>query len=155
MTPVLLARDFAGQIGAMLRPPGKQWFWHRTQHESLNNDRTTRDYLDWRSSHMMRIMTDRPTGFHRATKIADEFFGFFGDAVMCVDVGKMQDSLRIHSYHIKDCTWALGDDGRANLITRKEKISLRNLATRFGRKNLHPKHREALDKDGEQGSLPV
>jgi hypothetical protein len=29
-TPLLLARDFVGQIGAMLRPPGKQWFWHRT-----------------------------------------------------------------------------------------------------------------------------
>lgn len=146
-TPLLLARDFIGQIGAMLRPPGKQWFWHRSAHDSVNNDVTAREYLDWRSSQMMRIMTDRVTGFHRAAKQADEFFGFFGDAVMSVDTNDMQDQLRIRSWHVKDCVWAVGHENRVDTITRKELVSARVMRQRFGEDKLHEKVKEACEKN--------
>jgi len=146
-TPLLLARDFVGQIGAMLRPPGKQYFWHRTYVDKLNNSREVRDYLDWRSGQMMRIIHDRVTGYSRATKQADEFFGLFGDAVLSVDLSPRQDSLRIRNWHTKDCTWAMGDDNRANVITRKEWPTARIMRARFGEKKLHEKVNEAFEKD--------
>lgn len=151
-TPLLMARDFIGQIGSMLRPAGKQWFWHRTPHEDLNNDRTVREYLDWRSTQMMRIMSDPITGFHRATKTADEFFGLFGDAVLSVDRSEMHDSLRIHSYHTKDCVWAIGADNKPDVITRKEMMPARVIKSRFRQPgdNIHEKITEACEKDGEQ-----
>lgn len=149
-TPLLLARDFIGQIGAMLRPPGKQWFWHRSVHDKINNDVNAREYLDWRSTQMMRILGDRVTGFTRAAKMADEFFGFFGDAVLSVDVSQEQDSLRVRAWHTKDCVWAIGSENKVDTLTRKETLAVRNIARRFGEKALHQKMRDALEKDADQ-----
>jgi hypothetical protein len=150
-TPLLMARDFIGQIGSMLRPSGKQWFWHRTSHDELNNDRNVREYLDWRSTQMMRIMSDAVTGFHRATKNADEFFGLFGDAVLSVDTSELHDSLRISSFHTKDCVWAIGPENKPDVITRREMMAARNIKSRFRQQGdkVHEKVTEACAKDGE------
>ena len=149
-TPLLLARDYVGQIGAMLRPPGKQWFWHRTASDEANQVRENREYLDWRSRQMMRIMTDRPTGFFRATKQADEFFGLFGDAVISVDTDAQQEGLRLGCFHTKDCVWAIGPNNRANAITRRELVSARNMVVRFGEQKVHERIREAYSQNPDQ-----
>lgn len=151
-TPLLVARDFVGQVGSMLRPAGKQWFWHRTGDEALNNDRNVRAYLEWRSAQMMRIMTDRITGFTRAAKSTDQFFSLFGDAVMSVDYdGPSRSSLRFCHYHTKYCTWAIGASNKPDTITRKEQVALRNIKRRFSmpRDRIHPKMEESLGKDPE------
>ncbi len=149
-TPMLVARDFIGQIGAMLRPPGKQYFWHRSHLDKVNNDRQSREYLDWRSEQMLRVMSDRVTGFMRAAKQADEFFGLFGDAVLSVDLSAAQDSLRIRSWHTKDCAWAIGHENRADTMTRKEMVPARVMRARFGEKALHEKVKECCEKDPDQ-----
>lgn len=151
-TPLLLAREFVGQVGAMLRPAGKQWFWHRHHDDDINNDRECREYLDWRSGQMMRIMTDRMTGFHRATKQADEFFGLFGDAVLSIDSSDDRSTLRIASWHTKDCTWAIGKENKPDTITRKEPTACRVVKSRFQQKidKLDAKLHEMCEKDGEQ-----
>lgn len=148
-TPLLLARDFISQIGSMLRPPGKQYFWHRSASDKLNNNPSTRAYLDWRSQQMMRIMTDRITGHSRAMKVADEFFGYFGDAVLSVDLCKRQESLRINAYHTKDVVWAVGDENKVDTVTRREKMPARVVLQRFrlpGDK-VNPKVKEIAHKD--------
>jgi len=151
-TPLLLARDFKAQVGSMLRPAGKQWFWDRTHDDDLNNDRAVRDYLDWRSRQKMRILFDRSTGAHRAFTMADEFFAYFGDAVISIDLNATMDQLRVKSYHVKECVWALGDDGKANVLTRKEEIPARNMIARFRQPGdkVHHKVREAYDKNPDQ-----
>lgn len=151
-TPLLLARDFVGQIGGMLRPPGKQYFWHRTAQDDTNNVRENREYLDWRSAQMMRIMTDGITGFNRATKVADEFFGLFGDAVLSVDTSPERDSLRIAAWHTKNCVWAIGAENKPDTLTRVEQMAARNVVSRFRQNgdNVHAKIKEACDKDGDQ-----
>lgn len=150
--PVLIAREFVGQIGAMLRPEGKQWFWHRHHDDAVNTNVGARAYLDWRSGQMMRIMTDRVTGFQRATKQADEMFGLFGDAVLSIDTDETGSSLRIAAYHTKDCVWAIGSDNRPDTITRKEQPAARVVKQRFGQPIdvLHPKLAEKCERDGEQ-----
>ena len=150
-TPILLARDFIGQVGAMLRPPGKQWFHHRTAVDKINNNRSTREYLDWRSGKMMRIMTDRVTGFKRATKQADEFFGLFGDAVISADLDPTASSLRINNWHTADVVWAIGADGKPDVLTRREKMSARVILRRFNQptNKIHHKIKEAAEKDGD------
>ena len=151
-TPLLLAREFVGQVGAMLRPAGKQWFWHRHPDEDVNNDRDARDYMDWRSSQMMRIMTDRYTGFHRATKQADEFFGLFGDAVVSVDANEDRSELRIASWHTKHCAWAIGPENKPDTLTRKEPTAARVVKARFKQKidKLDPKLVQMCEKNGDQ-----
>lgn len=132
-TPLLLARDFIGQVGSMLRPAGKQWFWHRTAHEELNNDRGVREYLDWRSRQMSRILFDPVTAAHRALKISDEFFGLFGDAVVSVDYGARLDSLRLSAWHTKDCVWAVGESNKVDTLTRRQNMSARAIMQRWGK----------------------
>ena len=151
-TPLLLARDFIGQVGSMLRPSGKQWFWHRTAHDEVNDDRGNRSYLDWRSRQMMRIMTDSVTGFHRATKVADEFFGMFGDAVLSVDTCEYRETLRIDSWHTKDCVWAIGKENKPDVVTRRENLAARVIKSKFSQPGdkLHEKIKEACEQDGEQ-----
>lgn len=150
-TPLLLARDFVSQIGSMLRPAGKQWFWHRTALDDVNNIREVREYLDWRSGQMMRIMTDTVTGFQRATKQADEFFGLFGDAVLTVDTDYNQESLRIAAWHTKDVTWSIGHENKPDTATRKEFVPARNIVARFNLPGdkVHPKIKEQCEKDGD------
>lgn len=149
-TPLLLARDFIGQVGAMTRPPGKQYFWHRSHMDRINESREAREYLDWRSTQMMRIMTDRVTGFQRATKQADEFFALFGDAVLSVDLSSHQDSLRVRSWHSKDCVWAIGHENKADTITRREMVPARIMRQRYGEKNLHENVKTACEKNPDQ-----
>jgi hypothetical protein len=150
-TPALLARDFVSQIGAMLRPPGKQWFWFRTSNEHVNSDVEARAYLDWRSQRLMRILNDRVTGFSAAVKQADEFFGLMGDAVLSVDMGNELDSLRIKNWHTANVTWAIGADNQVDTITRRERVAVRNVLRRFRQKGdvIHPKLKELAEKDGE------
>lgn len=145
-TPMLMARDFMGQVGSMLRPPGKQWFWHRTAHDEINNNREAREYLDWRSGMMMRIMFDHVTGASRALKQSDEFFALFGDAVISVDTDDMAETLRIRSYHTKDVVWAVGPENKVDTITRREMMTARVIKKRFGEKGLSQKIKEACDK---------
>lgn len=152
-TPLLLARDFKAQVGSMLRPAGKQWFWHRTAHDELNNDRDARDYLDWRSRQMMRIMFDNVTGASRALEQSDQFFAWFGDAVLSVDYGRDMSTLRLQAYHSKDAVWAVGEQNKVDVITRKEAVAARVIKARYARilkdkgKALHPNIEKACEND--------
>lgn len=151
-TPLLLARDFKGQVGSMLRPPGKQWFWDRSQDEEVNADRGAREYLDWRSRQKMRLIFDRATGSHRAFAVADEFFAFFGDAVLSVDLNAARSQLRIKAFHIKDITWGLGEDGKPAVLSRKEELPVRNLMSRFRHPGdkIAPEMKQKFEKDPDQ-----
>jgi hypothetical protein len=145
-TPLLLARDYINQIGSILRPAGKQWFWRRTGDEKLNEDAANRAYLDWRSKQTMRAIFERETGAVSALKHSDRFYGLYGDAVLSVDVSDRLDGLRIKSYHSKDCVWSIGPSNKADVFTRREKMTVRNMAWKFGEEKLHPKTREKLAK---------
>jgi len=147
-TPLLIARDYIGQIGATLRPPGKQWFWHRTQDDDLNEDPEVRTYLDWRSNQMRRVMFDRITGTEGALSAADEFYGLFGDAVLAFDLTPDRSAIRAQNFHTKDCVWAIGANNTADTITRKEVLPARVIKQRFPLKSdkLHEKVVEACDK---------
>jgi hypothetical protein len=149
-TPMLLARDFKSQVGAMLRPPGKQYFWHRLLDDDLNAEPRHREYLDWRSSQQRRILHDRSSGYVRATGEADEFFSFFGDACLSVDLAKDQAGLRVRSWHTKDVVWSIGDEGTAEVVTRREQVPARIMAQRYGEKNLAEPVKRALSKNPDQ-----
>lgn len=147
-TPLMHARDFKAQTGSMLRPAGKQWAWQRTAHDDLNNDREARDYLDWRSRQMFRILFDNVTGAHRALEQTDWFFSLFGDAVLSVDYGRDLKTLRLQSYHSKDAVWAVGEQNKVDVISRKEQVPARVIKARYGRTTkLHENIEKACEKD--------
>lgn len=148
-TPILLARDFVSQVGSMLRPSGKQWFWHRTYSDEINSNRQYREYLDWRSQQCLRILSDRVTGSQRALKQTDEFFSLFGDGVLAVDLCKKRESLRLRAYHSKDAVWSIGHENKPDTIDRREMIPARVIKQRWPDAELDEKIKEALRKDPE------
>lgn len=151
-TPLLVASEYVGMIGSMLRPSGKQWFWHRTPFEDLNTDPELRDYMDWRSLTMNRIMFDRVTGAERALTAADEFYGLIGDAVISVDWNETLDSLRILNHHTKDTAWDIGSENKPDTLTRKEYPAARVIKRRFSRPGdkIDNKIEEACEQDGSK-----
>jgi hypothetical protein len=149
-TPLLLARDFIAQIGAMLRPPGKQWFLHRSRLDEDNEDTALRQYYDLRSKQQMRIMTDRRTGFGRACKSADEFFGGFGDACLSVDYGPDQVTLRFLNHHTKDVVWAVGSENVVDTVTRREQMPARVIKARWPKAELPEAVKRALSDNPDQ-----
>ena len=99
-TPLIVAEDYVGMIGSMLRPAGRQWFWHRTPYEDMNADPVVRDYLDWRSQQLMRFLFERTTGAEGALSEADTFYGLFGDAVLSIDYATAdRRSLTVQHFH--------------------------------------------------------
>lgn len=150
-TPLIIAGEYTGMIGSMLRPAGRQWFWHRTMDQDLNDQVDVRDYLDWRSGVMMRALYDRVTGAEGALTEADEFYGLFGDAVIAVDYANARrEALSIAHYHSKDVTWEIGPDNKPDTITRKENVSARSIVARFSQPidRVHQKIKEQAEKDG-------
>jgi hypothetical protein len=152
-TPLIIASEYVGMIGSMLRPAGKQWAWHRTPHEELNEIPAVRSYLDWRSTQLMRITFDRVTGAEGALNECDEFYSLFGDAVLSVDYAdNSRETLSVQHYHSKDCTWTIGKQNKPDTLTRKEEMPARIITARFSQTGdkVHEKIHEACEKDGDQ-----
>lgn len=153
-TPLIVAEDYVGMIGSMLRPAGRQWFWHRTVYDEVNNDPEVRDYLDWRSTQLMRFLFERGTGAEGALTEADTFYGLFGDAVLSVDYATAKrDRMVVQHFHSKDATWEIGPENKPDTITRKELLPARVIKARFSTgadKKLHRSIEDACDKGSDQ-----
>ena len=151
-TPLIVAEDYVSMIGSMLRPAGRQWFWHRTPYEDMNAEPEIRDYLDWRSQQLMRFLFERTSGAEGALSEADQFYGLFGDAVIAIDYDTPERRrLTVQHYHSKDATWEIGKQNKPDVLTRKECLPARVVKARFSTKGLDkPLHRdieEACEKD--------
>ena len=152
-SPLLVADEYVNLIRSMLRPEGKQWYWHRTQDDDINADPQARAYLDARSAQMQRIVFDRVTGADGALNEADRFYGLFGDAVISVDYADVtRSTLQVQSFHTALCVWTIGKDNKPDQLTRKETLPARVIKQRFSTRidKLHPKIEEACEKDGDQ-----
>lgn len=150
-TPLIVARTFKDQIGSMLRPEGKQYFFHRTPYDDYNDDPEVRDYLDWRSRQLARIVFDRVSGAHRALKTTDEFFALFGQGVLSVDLAKKSlDRLHIASHHLRDCAWTMGEDDRPATMDRRIHLTARRIKERFPKAKLHEKIEKAFEKGSDE-----
>ena len=151
-TPLIVAEDYVSMIGSMLRPAGRQWFWHRTPYEDMNADPEIRDYLDWRSQQLMRFLFERTSGAEGALSECDQFYGLFGDGVLATDYATPERRrLTVQHYHSKDATWEIGKDNKPDVITRKEFLPARVLKARFSTKGfdrpLHQSIEDACEKD--------
>jgi hypothetical protein len=150
-TPLIVAEDYVSMIGSMLRPAGRQWFWHRTPYEDMNAEPEIRDYLDWRSQQLMRFMFERTSGAEGALAEADVFYGLFGDAVIAIDYATPERKrLTVQHYHSKDATWEIGKDNKPDVLTRKETLPARVIKARFSTaidKPLHQDITKACDEN--------
>jgi hypothetical protein len=132
--PVLMRRELANSIAAMLRPRGKKWFRARTDSETVNNDPEARAWLDWASDTQMRIMYARASQFMRATKEGDNDFITFGQAVISREMMPDQSGLLYRCWHLRDSAWCENEKQMVDTIHIKWEPTIRELKRLFPNK---------------------
>lgn len=134
--PLMCRRELGDQVGVMLRPTAKDWFY-TVPVDSQREDNEAKRWLEWTMGIQRRAMYDRASQFTRATKEADHDFATFGQAVVSVRLNRNADALLYRCWHIRDVVWMENEDGVLSLIARKWKPYARDLLRLFGNKN-HP-----------------
>src|SRR6267378_6945650 len=108
--PLLVRRELADQIGMMLRPNEKPWFYMTTLDERLL-DSEVRQWMEWMTTVQRRGMYDRAAMFTKAEKQGDNDFAAFGqDAISC-QMNKNANGLIYNCWHLRDLAWIENEDG--------------------------------------------
>jgi hypothetical protein len=143
--PLQCRRDLGDQIGAMLRPAGKEWA-HVSVLDSSKEDNDAKRWLEMASSVQRRAMYDRKSQFEKAAMQADHDFASFGQAVLSVRLNRDLDRLMYRTWHLRDVAWTENDEGVINFVVRKWRPNARTLIKLFPN-SVDQKIRDAEKKD--------
>lgn len=144
--PVLMRRDLANTLSAMLRPRDKPWFRARTHSDDINDDAGAKDFLDHVSDAMRRIMYAQHSQFIRSTKQGDNDFATFGQCVISVDPNRDLTGLLYRTWHLRDVAWCENAELVIDAVHRKWTLEAKNLASLFPGK-VHAEVTQAAEKE--------
>ena len=145
--PIMACRDLSNAFGAMLRPPGKDWFSNRLKTDD-DVDEEGRKWLEMTTKVQRRAIYDLESNFIRATKEGDHDFAGFGQCVISSEPAVSQTSgpILLHRcWHMRDVVWTENALGKINAVHRKWKPSAREMAGYF--KNVSPEVTRCLEKE--------
>mgnify|MGYP001598300753 CR=1 FL=1 len=145
--PMLLHRELADSMSAMLRPKGKAWFKCTTLDEDVDADVDNARFLEYIGTTMRRKLYDARSKFIRATKEGDRDYCAFGMCVISVEEAPKRNHLYLRSHHLRDCAWLENDIGEIDHLHRKEMYTARKMKLAFGEKNLHQTIKTACEKE--------
>jgi hypothetical protein len=146
--PLLARREFADNIGSMLRPNNKQWF-DITVDDIEDVDVEGRVWLERATRRQRAVMYARETLFERSTKGADNDFSVFGQAVIQKVVNSAGDNLLYKLHHLRDVAWLENYDGQVDTIFNRRKVTARDL-NRIYKGNVSDKVKNCLEKSPNQ-----
>ena len=145
--PVLARRELGNAISATLRPRDQKWFAATSLDDARDADPITARYLEYVTTTMRTAMYDMRTKFVRATKEGDHDFITFGQTVLSVEEGPNRDHLYYRAHHLRDCAWLENDTGDVDHLHRKDRMTARNMISRFGEKKCHQTVKDAARKE--------
>lgn len=148
--PVVMRRDLANSVGAMLRPRGRAWFKPALYDEDRMDAGGVADWFDGMARVMWRWMYDPHAGFVRATKEVDHDFVTFGNGPMSVEVNKSMTGLRYRAHHLRDCVWTEDHFGNPDQMHRKIQMPARQIKQKWGHKGLHENIVKACEKEPDK-----
>ena len=146
--PIMARRDLGNAFGAMLRPPGKEWFSIGLSGDT-EADEDGRKWLEMATAVQRKAIYDLESGFVRATKQGDHDFATFGQCV--ISSQKIEDeylgSILAHlCHHLRDVVWTENSRGKICAVHRKWKPCARELYNHFNGK-VHPEVATAREKE--------
>ena len=144
---IIARRDLGNSFGAMLRPPGKEWFGIKTKID--NADESGRKWLEMATQVQRRAIYDLESNFVRATKEGDHDFASFGQCVISSEkaVSPLGGSILLHRcWHLRDVVWTESSLGKINAVHRRWKPGARELMNHFNGK-VHPDVITAAEKE--------
>jgi hypothetical protein len=134
--PMLMRRDLAQNLGAMLRPRGREWFRAAARPESAMEDEMVKRWLEDASHAMRNIVYSPKANFSKALAESDHDYVTFGNAVVSHTYNKDQSGMLFSCLHLKDVAWSKNEEGQVDVVHQKMHRTLRQLVKLFGKEAL-------------------
>lgn len=148
--PQRMRRDMANNLGAMLRPRGKDWFKAVARPEELMEDKANKLWLERATRTQRNIVYSPPANFTRAMSESDHDYTTFGNAIVRHTYNSQNTGLLFTCAHLKDCAWSENHEGVVDEMHERMHMTLRQAALLFGRDMLPKDWRDNLDAHPER-----
>lgn len=148
--PQRMRRDMANNLGAMLRPRGKEWFKAVARPDDLMEGKDVKRWLERATKTQRNIVYSPPANFTRAMAESDNDYVCFGNAIVRHTYNQAGSGVLFTCAHLKDCAWAENHEGKVDEIHERMEMTLKQAAGLFGKDNLPREWRENLDKHPER-----
>lgn len=132
--PILCHRELSADFSTILRPAQKEWF-EAVLPYSETSDHESKAWLEQATVTQRRAMYDIHSLFQRAMPEADGDFACFGQTVTSVRLSRTRDTLKYHTWHLRDCAWLENEDGDTFPFFRKWRPQARELKDKFEDRN--------------------
>ena len=144
--PSMMRRDMAQNLGAMVRPRGKDWFRVVADDEKAMEDDEAREWCEDATKTTRKIIYDPRANFTRAMAESDHDYVTFGNAVIAHPYNSDQSGIIFSCLHLRDCAWSKNADGKVDKMHNRMKLTLRQIVHLFGLDALPRQWREEWDK---------
>lgn len=149
-TPMQAARGLANAIGGMMRPSGIPEVEMRAEEDELNNLGEVQDWLADSEEKLKNAFNNPKAKFRDAAGEKDLDLVVLGTAVMFNGESLRRNHLLFRTLHLKDCTPAFDDEGNPDTMFRVRRMTVRQMAERFGENKLHEDTRKKLEKNPDE-----
>jgi hypothetical protein len=144
--PMMMRRDMAHNLGAMVRPRGKDWFKASAYPDSVMEDDDAKIWCEEATKTMRNIIYSPAANFTAAMAQSDHDYVTFGNAVIAHPYNSDQTGIIFSCLHLRDCAWSKNADGKTDMMHNKMKLSLRQIVHLFGLHTLPKEWKDEWDK---------
>lgn len=148
--PQLLRRDMANNLGAMIRPRGRDWFRAAARPDRIMEDDDAKRWCDQTSKTMRNIVYSPAARFTKALGASDHDYVTFGHAVIAHPYNANQTGILFQCLHPRDCAYTRNAEGVVDTMYQKMKLSLRQMASMFGMERLPKEWRDRFTDHPEE-----
>jgi len=125
--PIIMRRDLAGQLGAMLRRRGARWFEAKAWPRELNDIDAVAKWCEQATDIQRDVIYAPYTRFTEALKESDNDYVAFGASVVAHTYNQARTGLYFRCLHLRDCAWYVNNDGRIDEMHEKMRLSFRQM----------------------------
>jgi hypothetical protein len=125
--PMLLRRNLANQIGALIRPRGREWFKAKAYPKDLNNLDPVRIWCEQATKITREVIYNHKANFSQAMTESDNDYVAFGVSVVTHTYNRSRTGLIFKALHPRGVAWYKNDDGEIDEVYEKFDVSLKNL----------------------------
>ena len=148
--PQLLRRDMANNLGAMIRPRGRDWFRAAARPGRIMDDDDAKRWCEQASKTMRNIIYSPQARFTKALGASDHDYVTFGHAVIAHPYNANQTGILFQCLHPRDCAYVRNSEGVVDTMYQKMKLSLRTMVSMFGADRLPKEWRDRLTDHPEE-----
>ncbi len=120
--PIILRRDLANQLGAMLRRG--EWFRCKAYPDALNQSDAVKKWSESATETQRNVIYAPRTNFSAAFQESDNDYVAFGTSVLQHSYNTRKTGLLFTCLHLRDCAWYENGDGDVDEFYQRMKLSL-------------------------------